>query len=170
MKNIICAVVFLLTLLSCYAQDKNAIISPPKSEMVINNSLNGAGGQLIVNLPAQAYMLCMVARAGEVKNIASLKNGIAKDLLPGNYDIIFQGIKFSVAVEKGKDTRIKAGVLQSTVKGLWEIWADGVKIFSAGSPKFVALTPGNYIVKTNGAEIKTTINDGKVTMFSFTKY
>ena len=161
---------FVLTVLMNFAQKINTVNALPKSEITFNKSIKNAAGQLIVNLPAQAYILCMVARAGEIKNIASLKNGIAKELLPGSYDITFQGVKFAVVVEKGKDTRITAGVLQSTIKGLWEIWADGVRVFSAGSPKSVALSPGNYIVKTNGAEIKTTIHDGKVTMFSFTKY
>ncbi len=93
-------------------------------------------------------------------------------MVPGKYDITFQGIKIPlVVVEKGKETRILAGVLNSTVKGLWEVWtADSLKVFSAGSPKMVALPVGNYIVKTQGVEIKTTIRDGKISIFSYTKY
>jgi hypothetical protein len=88
------------------------------------------------------------------------------------YDITFQGLKIpSVVVEKGKETRILAGVLNSTVKGLWEVWnADSIKVFSAGSPKMIALPVGNYLLKTQGAEIKTTIRDGKISLFSFTKF
>jgi hypothetical protein len=44
------------------------------------------------------------------------------------------------------------------------------KVFSAGSPKMIALPVGNYLLKTQGAEIKTTIRDGKISLFSFTKF
>jgi len=137
---------------------------------VTNYSLKGPAGLLIINLPVQATMVCIVNRTGEAKTF-SLRNGTPKELLPGNYDVTFWGIKIpSVAVEKGKETRLLAGVLNSTVKGLWEIWtADSVKIFSAGSPKMIALPVGNYIVKTQGAEIKTSIRDGKISIFSFTR-
>jgi len=136
-----------------------------------NYSLKGSTGQLLVSLPVQATIVCTAARTGETKTFA-LHNGTPKELLPGSYDVTFWGIKIpSVAIEKGKDTRILAGALNSTVKGLWEIWtANGIKIFSAGGRKIIGLPVGNYIVKTQGAEIKTTITDGKVTIFSFTGF
>ena len=101
-----------------------------------------------------------------------MHGSMTKELPPGTYDVTFWGIKIpSVTVEKGRDTRIMAGILNSSVKGLWEVWSsDGIKIFSSGSPKLVALPVGTYNVKTGGAEFKTTINDGKITMFSFTAY
>src|ERR1035437_4254206 len=174
MKKILSALAFFICVLTLNAQDNGntEIKSHPNQWAITNNySLKGATGQLIVSLPVQATMVCLVNRTGDAKTF-SLHNGTPKELPPGNYDITFWGIKIpSVVVEKAKDTRILAGVLNSTVKGLWEIWtADSVKIFSAGGPKQVALPVGNYIVKTHGAEIKTTISDGKVSIFSFTSY
>jgi hypothetical protein len=169
MKTISTIIFFIIFSVALQAQDKPSTENS-KWEKTLNNKLKGNNGQLMINLPAEAWLQCMVARAGETKNIASLRNGMPKELPAGNYTITFVGIKIPVAVEQGNDSRIKAGVLQSTVKGLWEIWADGIKIFSAGAPKFVALPAGNYIVKTGGAEIKTAITDGKVSIFSFTKY
>lgn len=138
---------------------------------VSNNYSKSDGGQLLISLPVQAALNCIVNAVGKPKTF-SLRNDSPKELEPGNYDVIFWGIKIpSVTVEKRKDTRIFAGVLNSTVKGLWEVWTtDSVKIYSAGGPKQVALPVGNYIVKTGGAEIKTTITDGKVSIFSFTRY
>lgn len=174
MKKILSTLIFFICALTLNAQDNvNREAKPPLNQWAITNnySLKGATGQLIVSLPVQATIVCIVARKGEAKTF-TLHNGTPKELPTGNYDITFWGIKIpSVVVEKGKDTRILAGVLNSTVKGLWEIWtAESVKIFSAGSPKMVALPVGNYIVKTHGAEIKTTITDGKVSIFSFTSY
>jgi hypothetical protein len=152
--------------------NKENILQPAKWGIANNFSLKGDIGQIIINLPVQATLICTITRSGEVKNLHNLRNSVPKDLPPGLYDLTFLGIKIpSVVVEKGKETRILAGVLNSTVKGLWEVWtADSVKVFSSGSPKMIALPAGNYLLKTQGAEIKTTIRDGKISMFSFNKY
>ncbi len=169
MKTTATILSFIIFSLALQAQDKTST-EISKWEQIINYKLKGNTGQLIINLPVAAYLQCIIAREGETKNIATLRNEMPKELPPGNYTVTFLGIKIPVTIEKGNDSRIKAGVLQSTVKGVWEIWADGIKIFSAGAPKFVALPAGDYIVKTSVAEIKTTIRDGKVSIFSFTKY
>ena len=173
MKKILSVITFFICTLTIHAQDNvNREAKVPLTQWAVNSNYSKSDkGQLIINLPVQAAMVCIVTRTGEAKTFA-LHIGTPKELLPGSYDITFWGIKISsVAIEKAKDTRILAGVLNSTVKGLWEIWtADGVKIFNAGGPKQVALPVGNYIVKTHGAEIKTTITDGKVSIFSFTNY
>lgn len=173
MKKIIFAFLFFTGMNNLKAQDvSKEIKSEPIRWGIANNfSLKGDIGQLVINLPVQSTLKCLVNRTGETKAL-SLQANTAKDLLPGKYDILFQGIKIPlVDVEKGKETRILAGILNSTVKGLWEVWTtDSVKIFSAGSPKLVALPVGNYIVKTQGVELKTTIRDGKISMFSYTKY
>lgn len=173
MKKILLSLIFFICTAVLYAQDN--IIREAKPALnqwtISNNYSKSDGGQLMINLPVQAAMVCIVNRSGQTKTFA-LRNDNPKELPPGNYDVTFWGIKIpSVAVEKAKNTRILAGVLNSTVKGLWEVWtADGIKIFSAGTPKMVALPVGNYIVKTGGAEIKTTITDGKVSIFSFARY
>jgi hypothetical protein len=173
MKKIFSAVIFFICSVTLYAQDNvNREAKAPLTQWAINSNYSKSDmGQLIINLPVQAAMVCLVNRSGEAKTFA-LHIGNPKELLPGSYDISFWGIKIpSISVEKAKDTRILAGVLNSTVKGLWEIWTtDAIKIFSAGGPKQVALPVGNYIIKTHGAEIKTTISDGKVSIFSFTNY
>ncbi|MEO5781973.1 MAG: hypothetical protein ABIQ07_01800 [Ginsengibacter sp.] len=173
MKKILSAVTFLICTLTIHAQDNvNREAKVPLSQWATNSNYSKSDkGQLIINLPVQAAMVCLVNRSGDAKTFA-LHIGNPKELLPGSYDITFWGIKIpSVSVEKAKDTRILAGVLNSTVKGLWEIWTpDAVKIFSSGGPKQVALPVGNYLIKTHGAEIKTTISDGKVSIFSFTNY
>jgi hypothetical protein len=173
MKKIIPALAILICTHSLYAQDNvNREAKPPVTQWTIKNNYSKSdGGQLLITLPAQAALNCVVNPSGQPKTF-KLHNDSPKELVPGSYDITFWGIKIpGVVVEKRKDTRILAGVLNSTVKGLWEIWTiDGTKIYSAGGPKQVALPVGDYIVKTGGAEIKTTITDGKISLFSFTRY
>lgn len=164
---------FFICFSDLYAQDANKQADTQTIRWsVTNNYSKSDKGQLLINLPFPAAALsCIVNKTGQANTFA-LRNGLPKELVAGTYDISFWGIKIPlVAVEKGKDTRILAGVLHSTVKGLWEVYtADGVKVYSAGGPKQVALPPGSYIVKTSGAEIKTTITDGKISIFSYTKY
>lgn len=136
--------------------------------MVPDYTAKGQNGKLTINLPAQAAMIFTVARAGNPKILYTWRNSTIQELPEGNYDITFWGIKIPVTIEKQKETRIYAGVLNSTVKKPWEVWTtDSVKVFSAGSSKMVALPAGKYIIKTSGIEIKTTIRDGQVSIFSY---
>ncbi|HUS00704.1 MAG TPA: hypothetical protein VMY77_03210 [Chitinophagaceae bacterium] len=173
MKKIILSAAFCISLYSIHAQDNvNREAKPALTQWAIKNNYSKSNnGQLLITLPAQAALNCIVNRAGEEKTFA-LRNDSPKELAPGSYDVTFWGIKIpSVTVDKRMDTRILAGVLNSTVRGAWEVWTtDGTRIFSAGGPKQVALPAGNYIVKTGGAEIKTAITDGKISIFSITRY
>jgi hypothetical protein len=173
MKKIILSLAIFICIHSIHAQDNiNREAKPALTQWAIKNNYSKSdNGQLMITLPAQAALNCIVNRSGEIKTFA-LRNDSPKELAPGSYDVTFWGIKIpSVTVDKRMDTRILAGVLNSTVRGAWEIWTtDGTKIYAAGGPKQVALPVGNYIVKTGGAEIKTTITDGKISIFSFTKY
>lgn len=173
MIKILTSFILIFIGLTIQAQDNvNRDVKPPVTQWAIKNNFSKSDkGQLLITLPVQAAMVCTVNRAGEAKTF-TLRNDSPKELLPGNYDVTFWGIKIPlVIVEKAKDTRILAGVLNSTVKGLWEVWtSDGIKIYTSGGPKQVALPVGNYVVKTGGAEIKTTITDGKVSIFSFARY
>ena len=174
MKNIVSLLVLLIISFTINAQDKanteNKV--PNQWTMRPNYSLKGDVGLLTINLPAQGTIMFTVARSGVAKKLFTWHSSTTKELPPGTYDITFWNIKIpSVVIEKGKETRVFAGILNSTVKKPWEVWTvGGEKVFSAGSAKMVALPAGKYIVKTGAAEIKTTINDGQVSIFSFTAY
>jgi len=172
MKKILFLLSFIIITLTINAQEKNTETKPANQwSMITNYGLKGPNGQIVINLPAQATMLCMIALSGQPKNLYTWHGSMTKEFAPGNYDLTFWNLKIPVIVEKGKDTRIYTGVLNSTVKKPWEVWTtDGTKVFSTGSAKMVALPVGKYIIKTSGTEIKTTINDGKITIFSFTNY
>ncbi len=176
MKKILSVLAVIFCAFAANAQDKNntEIKQPPKQWATVTNpSLKGANGLLVISLPVEvASMVCMISHTGDAKNLYTIHNSTSKEFAPGSYDVTFWGIKIpNVIVEKGKETRIFAGVLNSSVRGLWEVFTtDGQKIFASGSPKVVALPPGNYVVKIKGNDLKTTVNDGKVTMFSFTVY
>lgn len=163
MKKITAFFISLAFCIIANAQDKS------KWTMIPNLSLKGENGLLIVSLPVQAAVSFTVTHHGDPKILYSWHTATKKDLPPGNYDIIFWNIKIPVVIEKQKETRILAGVLNSTVKKPWEVWSnDSTKIFSAGSAKMVALPAGKYILKTGSVSVKTNITDGQVSIFSYT--
>ena len=167
--KIILSILLFLNIINVNAQQN---LHKDSWSKITNPSLKGENGLLTINLPAPSALNFTVALEGDTKILYNWHSSTSKELAPGNYDISFWGIKIpSVSVEKGKESRIFAGVLNSTVKGLWEIWTmDSTKVFNAGGPKQVALPTGKYIVKTHGADIKTTIYDNRVSIFSFSSY
>lgn len=173
LKTVFSLLVFCFTSLFIFAQDNvnRPVKAPVAQYSLANNYSKSDNGQLVINLPGQAALAVVVNPVGAPKTFA-LRNASPKELPAGSYDITFWGIKIpGVVVEKRKNTRIHAGILHSTVKGTWEVWTmEGVKVYTSGGPKQVALPVGDYLIKTKGAEIKTTINDGKISIFSFTSY
>jgi hypothetical protein len=173
MKNIIFIFTLLISTSAINAQNKNQAETKTTLQwvMISNLALKGDNGMLILNLPVQATLSLTISKDGEAKMLNTWRSSQSKEFAPGRYDITFWNLRIPLVIEKGKETRILAGVLNSTVKKPWEIWTlAGEKIFSAGSAKMVALPVGKYLLKTSGAEIKTTINDGRVSIFSFTAY
>lgn len=172
MRNILFIICLTIFSSAINAQEKTLVESKaPQWAMIPNLAMKGDNGLLILNLPTQASLSFTVARAGDPKILLNWHGTSSKDLPPGNYEANFWNIKIPLVIEKGKETRIYAGILNSTVKRPWEVWTvEGEKVFSAGSAKMVALPAGKYIVKTSGAEITTTIRDGQTSIFSFTSY
>ena len=173
MKKLFFTSIFILSLVTIHAQTTKTAPAPAVQwAMRPNYDLKGDAGLLTITLPSQGALSFTVSRAGETKALYTWRNSTSRELPPGSYDVMFWNIKIpNVVVEKGKETRILAGVLNSTVKRPWEVWtSDSIKVFAAGGAKMVALPPGKYVVKTGGAEIKTTITDGQTSIFSFTAY
>ena len=165
MKKII-FLVFLSGGLLAKAQEGKA----PQWAMIPNYSLKGENGVLVINLPSPAAMNFTVSAAGDPKILYTWHGNTYKDMPPGNYEVNFWNIKIPVTIEKQKETRVYAGVLNSTVKAHWEVWTTdsvSVKVFEAPSAKMVALPAAKYIIKTGGVEIKTYIKDGQTSIFSF---
>ncbi len=165
MKRILAGLAFIVATLAVNAQEKvvTETQAPARWAIINNPGLKGANGVLTINLPVQSGMQLSIAKAGDAKILFNWHGSTTKELPPGYYDITFWGIKIpSVAVEKGRETRIFAGVLNSTVKKPWEIWtATGEKVYAGGGTKMVALPVGKYIMKTSGTELKQPLTTGR---------
>lgn len=88
------------------------------------------------------------------------------DMEPGNYDFKLNNVMVAnVPVEKGKETRLKAGYLVIKTDNNWSL-TDNIKnsvIYSGYGKKKIALPVGTYQLKQGAEYIPVIIKDGAVT-------
>ncbi|MBI1343598.1 MAG: hypothetical protein GC171_11745 [Terrimonas sp.] len=146
-------------------QNKNT----PTYEIANNASLKGATGRLILKLPDDAdFSIHKVLASGDKKYIGQFFRGDNIGLFPGNYDVyIYGAIVPNVEIQKGMETRIKAGVLNFTDALLYRVYGPNgntwVEMFKG--PKKIGLPVGTYSISVNGQSMEIVIKDGEVTDF-----
>ncbi len=147
----------------------------PKEEKVTSDekwvissvpTMRGVLGRLNTTFPAGVDW-SMDVRSVDDKFITSLSVLSKKnyhDLAPGNYNFRVNTIPVeSVPIEKGKETRLKAGFLEIVSEGDWNIYDESKKTFrtSGNKPKKMALPVGNYQLKLGGQFFPLLIKDGE---------
>lgn len=86
------------------------------------------------------------------------------DMAPGNYDFKLNNVMVTnVPVERGKETRIKAGYLKVSSDKDWSLLdpSQTTVLYSAKMPKKIALPVGNYFLKKDGQVSSVVIRDGE---------
>lgn len=92
------------------------------------------------------------------------KHGNAQEVAPGVYNFEMNHILVeNVPIEKGKVTRLKAGILNIVSEGNWELYDETEKKFrtSGNKPKKFALPVGTYRLKLGGQFYTVVMKDGK---------
>jgi hypothetical protein len=142
-----------------------------------NKSLKGANGRMTVTLPKGTEYVFYVYRSGAERLSVGKKYGSAFTLPPGLYDIVINkggsdtAKKWRVRgipIERGKDTRVHAGVLNVvSAEGMWQVYDENrTTIITGGKgPGKVGLAAGNYVIKISGEFSPVVIKDGQVTDF-----
>ena len=90
------------------------------------------------------------------------KHGPLQDIAPGTYNFRLNTILVeNVPIEKGKETRLKAGYLNIVSEGGWNLYDESKKKFqtSGNKPKKIALPVGNYQLKLGGQFFPVVIKD-----------
>ena len=93
-------------------------------------------------------------------------------LFPGTYDIEISGMAVkNIPVDKGRDTRIKAGVLNMSYNLPWTLYDENkLKIlYKSSLPKKVEFPKGIYQVKISGTSYLIEIKDGETLDYDSTK-
>ncbi|HQY12581.1 MAG TPA: hypothetical protein PK133_10230 [Ferruginibacter sp.] len=130
-------------------------------------AMKGVLGRLNTDFPAEVEWT-MDVRTTEDKFITnrsgSGRHGSYYDIAPGNYYFRLNTITVpDVPIEKGKETRLKAGYLSVVSEGNWSLYSESKEKFhtSGNKPKKIALPVGNYQLKLGGQYFPLVINDGK---------
>ena len=152
---------------------ENKNTSPDTSEtsaekwVITSSGLKGATGTLSVELPADVTWNVYIATTAD-KKLLTTYNTKSHTLLPGQFNILLTSLPVNgVPIEKGMNTRLKAGVLNVVTTGSWGIWNESqTKHYSTYySPTKLGLPVGKYAISVNGQFQTVEIKDGEVTEF-----
>jgi len=152
---------------------ENKNTSPDTSEtsaekwVISSSGLKGATGTLTVDLPADATWNVYILTT-EDKGLVNTYNTASHTLLPRKYNIHLTKLPVNgVPVQKGMNTRLKAGVLNVVTTGQWGIWDESqTKNYSTYySPTKLGLPVGKYAISISGQFQTVEIKDGEVTEF-----
>ena len=139
-----------------------------KYEMNTNSSLTGTTGRVYLNLAADVECVVFIYNPGTNKEITGTTKDRSFYLAPGKYDIKVSSVKMEeIDVEKGMDTRIKAGILNVSSPSAWALYDENkkIRITASSGAKKIGLPIGNYQLQMNGSFRPVTINDGETINF-----
>jgi len=135
-----------------------------------NPDLKGAMGRITIRTPEKSVYSLTVFKAGTNEKSDYRYIGKAFLLLPGQYDTRWwNNSKWrlsGVPVQRGMDTRIRAGMLNINLSGTkWVIYDETktIVIEQGYSVWQVGLPVGKYYVKVNNDFVQVVIKDGEVT-------
>ncbi len=129
-------------------------------------AMKGVLGKLNTKFSEDADWSIDVRTAAENKFITNRssysKHGPMQDIAPGTYNFQLNTILVeNVPIEKGKETRLKAGFLNIVSEGVWQLYDETQKIFhtSGNKPKKIVLPIGSYQLKLGGQFFPVVIKD-----------
>lgn len=135
--------------------------------VITTANMKGVLGRLNTAFPSDVEWSVDIRNSADNKFITNRsgfsKHGPAQDIAPGIYNFRLNTIVVeNVPIERGKETRLKTGVLQIVSEGDWEIYNEAKQKFytSGNKPKKIALPVGSYQLKLGGQFYPVVIKDG----------
>ena len=139
--------------------------------VITSSDSKGATGTVSINLPEGVEWHLDIKSSDDQalgKWDDRWNNKKTISLLPGKYNIFFTYIPvLGVPIQKGMNTRLKAGVLNVVTVGQWQIWnEEKTKVYvDYYKPSKIALPIGKYAISINGQFQQVEIKEGEVTEF-----
>ncbi len=155
MKRIFLSLLTCSICLSAFAQiDTPKKPNPGESDKweIIKGSPKAIKSKLFVSLPADAHWDMTIYAAGSKKVLSNTLLKKEFSLLPGSYDVEINKIRITgVPVEKGNNTRIKAGVLHITTPDAWTLYDETHQtvLINTYAEQKRGLPVGKYILSIN---------------------
>lgn len=128
-------------------------------------TMKGVLGRLDINFPAGIERNILIQQQSDNKFLTSVSyNDKIYNIAPGVYRFVLSSVPVeNVPIQKGHETRLKAGILDLVSEGDWHLYnATKEKAFTSGNkPKKLPLPIGSYQVKLGGQFYPFTIKDGE---------
>ncbi len=139
-------------------------------EMRPNSKIKSGYGRLVVNFPAGVDWNFDIYTPENkfIINRSSRGKQHFHDVTPGMYTIKLNTVPVeNIQAEAGKETRIKAGILNMMSYGSWNIYDETKKIFytSGNKPQKLALPPGIYQLKFGDKYYRITVVNRVIVKF-----
>jgi hypothetical protein len=138
------------------------IITPVKD-------MKGVLGRLDINFPADAERSILIYQPTDNKFIASVsRNAKIYTIAPGQYRFTLTNVPVdNVPIQKGHETRLRAGILSVVSDGNWILYGDTKeKQYTSGNmPKKIPLPVGNYQLNLGTQFYPFVIKDGGTVEF-----
>ena len=129
-------------------------------------NVKGVFGRLNTDFPSDVEWSVDIRKSADNKFITNRsgfsKHGPAQDVAPGIYNFRLNTILVeNVPIERGKETRLKTGVLNIVSPGHWELYDETKTRFhtSGNKLKKIALPAGSYQLKLGGQFFPVVIRD-----------
>ena len=149
----------------------NTKVKPNTSEtdkwVITPSGLKGATGLVSINLP-EGVVWDLDVKSTADQALGRYYNQKTHSLMPGEYNIFFTYLPvMGVPVQKGMNTRLKAGILNVVATGQWSIHDESkAKVYvTYYKPSKIGLPVGKYNIQLGGRYQQVEIKDGEVTEF-----
>lgn len=136
-----------------------------------NEKIKGEFGRVNMNFPAGVdWSVDFYTLENNYVTNRSIfsKHKMFHDLTPGNYNITLNHVKIeNVPVEKGKEVRLEAGILNIITREPWQLYNESKeKYYTSGiKPVKFALPVGRYILNFEGKDYRVVIKDRATVKF-----
>ncbi len=131
--------------------------------------MKGVLGRLDINFPADAERNILIYQPADNKFITSVsRNDKMYTIAPGPYNFTITNVRIdNVPIQKGHETRLKAGLLNVVSDGNWILYSDTKeKQYTSGNtPKKLPLPVGNYQLKLGTQFYPVAIKDKETVEF-----
>lgn len=126
-------------------------------------AMKGVLGRLDINFPADVERNILIYQQSDNKFLRSVsRNDKTYTMAPGVYRFTLTNVPVeNVPIQKGHETRLKAGFLDVVSEGDWHLYNESKEEqhTSGNKPKKIPLPVGNYQLKLGGQFYPFTIKD-----------
>jgi hypothetical protein len=155
---------------ACHDQKEKTTINENTAEKWVINKVNAqtSTGNLLIDLPKDTKWDITIYTAGSSKVLSNTMLQTSFALPPGLYDLEINHILIKgVPVEKGNNTRLKAGVLHIRNKTPWTLYDEAKQkvLINGSSEEERGLPIGKYKLSIKGQDQDVEIKDGKTVKY-----